>query len=132
MRELGPQRGAACLWPVVARSTPWPNLTIEIEQALAQPDPPAASTTKQHRLVWIAAVAGVLLGPAACGNSPTLLYAGVAPGFPGLYQVNAQIPAGTRSGSQPLQITQNGFRQQYRDRSGSVAPRQARELAEKK
>lgn len=36
------------------------------------------------------------------------LYAGVAPGFPGLYQVNAQIPIGTRSGAQPLQILQNG------------------------
>ncbi len=36
------------------------------------------------------------------------LYAGVAPGFPGLYQVNAQIPAGTPSGAQPLQIVENG------------------------
>src|SRR5579871_4230533 len=37
------------------------------------------------------------------------LYAGAAPGFPGLYQVNAQIPAGTTPGAQPLQIIQNGI-----------------------
>jgi uncharacterized protein (TIGR03437 family) len=37
------------------------------------------------------------------------LYAGVAPGFPGLYQVNARIPPGTPAGAQPLQIIQNGI-----------------------
>jgi uncharacterized protein (TIGR03437 family) len=42
------------------------------------------------------------------GVAAQVLYQGVAPGFPGLYQVNAQIPAGTPSGAQPLQIIQNG------------------------
>jgi uncharacterized protein (TIGR03437 family) len=32
-------------------------------------------------------------------------YSGLAPGFPGLYQVNAQIPAGLPSGTLPLVIT---------------------------
>ena len=32
-------------------------------------------------------------------------YSGLAPGFPGLYQVNAQIPAGLTSGTLPLVIT---------------------------
>jgi uncharacterized protein (TIGR03437 family) len=41
------------------------------------------------------------------GVMAPITYQGVAPGFPGLYQVNAQIPAGTPSGAQPLQITQN-------------------------
>lgn len=36
------------------------------------------------------------------------LYAGVAPGFTGLYQVNAQLPMATPSGAQPVQIIQNG------------------------
>ena len=43
------------------------------------------------------------------GITAPVLYAGVAPGFPGLYQVNAQIPAGMPSGAQPLQIIQSGF-----------------------
>lgn len=42
------------------------------------------------------------------GVMATVSYQGIAPGFPGLYQVNAQIPAGTPSGAQPLQIIQNG------------------------
>ena len=40
-------------------------------------------------------------------NAP-VLYAGLAPGYAGLYQVNAQVPAGTPSGNPPLQIIQNG------------------------
>jgi uncharacterized protein (TIGR03437 family) len=42
------------------------------------------------------------------GVMAQVTYAGVAPGFPGLYQVNAQVPAGTPSGAQALQITENG------------------------
>jgi uncharacterized protein (TIGR03437 family) len=42
------------------------------------------------------------------GLPAPVLYAGVAPGYAGLYQINAQIPIGTPSGPQPLQIIQNG------------------------
>lgn len=42
------------------------------------------------------------------GMMAPVLYAGVAPGFTGLYQVNAQLPMATPSGAQPLQIFQNG------------------------
>jgi len=42
------------------------------------------------------------------GMMAPVLYAGVAPGFTGLYQVNAQLPMGTPSGAQPLQVIQNG------------------------
>jgi uncharacterized protein (TIGR03437 family) len=46
---------------------------------------------------------------ASIGGLPApVLYAGVAPGYAGLYQINAQIPIGTPSGPQPLQIIQNG------------------------
>lgn len=37
-------------------------------------------------------------------------FSGLAPGFIGLYQVNAQIGAGTPSGLQPLTLTMNGVR----------------------
>jgi uncharacterized protein (TIGR03437 family) len=42
------------------------------------------------------------------GLPAAVVYAGVAPGYAGLYQINAQIPIGTPSGPQPLQIIQNG------------------------
>ena len=42
------------------------------------------------------------------GTPAQVTYAGLAPGFAGLYQVNAQIPAGTPPGDQILQITAGG------------------------
>jgi len=58
------------------------------------PDPPSQTVNPVQ-----VSIAGVTVQP---------LYAGVAPGFPGLYQINAQIPAGIQSGTQPLEIVQNG------------------------
>ena len=58
------------------------------------PDPPSQSAAAVQ-----VSVAGVTVQP---------LYAGVAPGYPGLYQINAQVPAGTPAGAEPLTITQNG------------------------
>jgi uncharacterized protein (TIGR03437 family) len=43
------------------------------------------------------------------GVAAQVLYAGVTPGFTGLYQINAQIPAGTPSGAQPLVVAANGM-----------------------
>jgi minor extracellular serine protease Vpr len=42
------------------------------------------------------------------GQNATVLYAGLAPGFVGLYQVNATVPAGAPTGIQPVVITMNG------------------------
>ncbi len=43
------------------------------------------------------------------GGSPAAVsYAGLAPGYVGLYQVNAAIPSGLASGNQPVVITSNG------------------------
>ena len=42
------------------------------------------------------------------GLQANVSYAGVTPGFPGVYQVNAQIPAGTPPGDQMLQISAAG------------------------
>ncbi len=42
------------------------------------------------------------------GVSAPVLYAGTAPGFPGLYQVNLTVPSGAASGSQELLIYVNG------------------------
>jgi uncharacterized protein (TIGR03437 family) len=38
------------------------------------------------------------------GLPATVIYSGLAPGFAGLYQINAQAPAGLSTGNQPLQI----------------------------
>jgi uncharacterized protein (TIGR03437 family) len=46
----------------------------------------------------------VLIG----GVQTTILFAGAAPGLPGVYQVNIQIPAGAASGSQEFVFYQNG------------------------
>ena len=45
---------------------------------------------------------------AISGTSARVVYAGLAPSVPGLYQVDAQVPAGVAAGVQPLQIVQNG------------------------
>ena len=57
------------------------------------------------------------LGPAGLvpevtiGGVPAMVgYSGLAPGYPGLYQVNAQIPMETLPGEQPLSLTINGVR----------------------
>jgi uncharacterized protein (TIGR03437 family) len=43
------------------------------------------------------------------GGAPAqVTYAGLAPGFAGLYQVNVQISAGTPSGSQNLRVSAGG------------------------
>jgi uncharacterized protein (TIGR03437 family) len=51
-----------------------------------------------------------LLVQAYIGGAPAqVTYAGLAPGFAGLYQVNVQIPAGTPSGSQNLRVSAGGL-----------------------
>lgn len=42
------------------------------------------------------------------GSVVPVLYAGVTPGFVGLYQVNIQVPPALGPGTYPLRITQNG------------------------
>ncbi len=43
------------------------------------------------------------------GQPATVHFAGLAPGFVGLYQVNVEIPADVASGSEvPLVLLQNG------------------------
>jgi uncharacterized protein (TIGR03437 family) len=42
------------------------------------------------------------------GQAASLLWAGLAPGFVGLYQVNAQVPATLATGTHRLQIVVNG------------------------
>ncbi len=42
------------------------------------------------------------------GQNATVLYAGLAPGFVGLYQLNATVPANAPTGIQPVVITMNG------------------------
>ncbi len=43
------------------------------------------------------------------GRSSFVSFAGLAPGFVGLYQINAQIPAGLPAGSQQVTVQMNGI-----------------------
>jgi uncharacterized protein (TIGR03437 family) len=42
------------------------------------------------------------------GVSAPVQFAGLAPGFPGIYQLNVQIPPGAPSGTQELIVYSNG------------------------
>lgn len=44
------------------------------------------------------------------GVAAEVIYSGLAPNFPGLYQVNARVPAGLAAGPQALSITASGQR----------------------
>ncbi len=43
------------------------------------------------------------------GAGAQVTFSGLTPGFVGLYQINAVVPAGAPSGSQPLVVTMNGI-----------------------
>jgi uncharacterized protein (TIGR03437 family) len=42
------------------------------------------------------------------GQNAPVIFAGLAPGFPGEYQINAQVPSGIGTGNQPISITVGG------------------------
>ena len=56
-------------------------------------------------------LAGVVYLPTVsiAGLTAYVSYAGLAPGFVGLYQINAQVPSGVPTGSQSVQITTLGI-----------------------
>jgi len=43
------------------------------------------------------------------GRAAKVLFSGLAPGFPGLYQVNVTVPAETEPGEQELVLSMGGF-----------------------
>jgi uncharacterized protein (TIGR03437 family) len=64
-------------------------------------DLPAGQPAPLHTLVTAEALIDVLIG----GSKAQVQFAGLAPGFVGLYQVNAQIPKGTPAGNAvPVEI----------------------------
>lgn len=46
------------------------------------------------------------------GSNAAILYAGPAPGFVGLMQINAQVPAGSATGTEPVVLTVSGVASQ--------------------
>jgi uncharacterized protein (TIGR03437 family) len=59
----------------------------------------------------ISPVAPVTLQPTLTvdGQTATIIYAGLTPGFAGLYQINFQVPASAQTGNLTLLVTQNGM-----------------------
>jgi uncharacterized protein (TIGR03437 family) len=47
------------------------------------------------------------------GITAPVSYAGAAPGYPGMYQINVQIPAGVASGARPLTVSAAGTPTQF-------------------
>src|ERR1019366_8530889 len=60
----------------------------------------ASSTVLTHTKVDPAVTIG--------GQPATILFSGLAPGFPGLYQVNAVVPAGISAGTVPISLSIGG------------------------
>jgi uncharacterized protein (TIGR03437 family) len=42
------------------------------------------------------------------GQSAQVFYSGLAPGFPGLYQVTVSVPSGITVGTAPVSVSING------------------------
>ena len=76
---------------------------------LGATDPPVASgqAGPADRVVTVKTRVTVTIG----GQPATVIFAGLAPGFVALYQVNAQVPAGVTPGNAlPVVITQGNAR----------------------
>jgi uncharacterized protein (TIGR03437 family) len=71
-------------------------------------NPPFAAGVLPGSAVWAAGSFQISLGgvPLPAAN---VLYAGVAPGTPGEYQINIQLPASTPDGNLPVVMTVNGY-----------------------
>jgi uncharacterized protein (TIGR03437 family) len=66
--------------------------------------PPTGAPAPASPLARTTATPEVRIG----GQPAQVLYSGLAPGFAGLYQINAAIPAGVAAGAQPLTIATGG------------------------
>src|SRR5207247_1888446 len=102
-------------------------LTLSIDSASVSFDVPSANLSLPGRLIYVSPGPGCNQPPpgAAAAASPlshtltlptatiagqaaTVQFSGLAPGFPGLYQVNVEVPAGVPSGVQPVVLKING------------------------
>jgi uncharacterized protein (TIGR03437 family) len=90
--EATPQPAGALILLFITGQGP---LTPPLSDGMAAPANP---------LSMIAGTVGVTIG----GMQAQVIYAGVAPGFAGLSQINAVIPAGLAPGDQPAFVTVNG------------------------
>jgi uncharacterized protein (TIGR03437 family) len=58
----------------------------------------------------VSPLSNVVLQPVVTvgGNASTVLFAGLTPGFVGLYQIDFQVPANAAAGELTVNVTQNG------------------------
>ena len=68
----------------------------------------AGAVPPDSPLSTVAGSVGAFIG----GEAAPVWFAGLAPGVPGLYQLNIQVPATVQSGLQELLIYSNGYSSQ--------------------
>jgi uncharacterized protein (TIGR03437 family) len=69
-----------------------------------QPASGAPASSDPNKLAKTKATPQVSIG----GQNAQVFYSGLAPGFPGLYQITATVPAGISTGTVPVSVTING------------------------
>lgn len=100
--------GPAGLLPGAPSSPARPGEFVALyATGLGLTDPPFPAGTLVNQIALTAFPVSVTLNGAAL-SAGDILYAGAAPGYAGLYQINIRIPAGTPVGNLPVALSMGG------------------------